>query len=85
LELLNYLKGYDIHDRVRHDWEAGDSAIVENACVHPQFNAQKDKPACYVIFKAKPLYLFFNLLFQKNVTFPPTEAQPGWEDYWPED
>ena len=78
-------KGYDVHDGVRLDWEAGDSAIVENACIHQHFNAQKDKPARYLVFKAKPLYLFFNLLFQKNVTFPPAEAQPGWEDYWPED
>jgi hypothetical protein len=38
-----------------------------------------------VVFKAKPLFLFFNLLFQKNVDYPPVDAQPGWEDFWPED
>jgi len=31
-------KGYDVHGGVRHDWEAGDAAIVENACVHQHFN-----------------------------------------------
>ena len=78
-------KGYDIHDGVRYDWEEGDSCIVENGCVHQHFNGNKDRPARYVVFKAKPLFLFFNLLFQKNIDYPPEDAQPGWEDFWPED
>jgi len=78
-------KGHEIHDGVRYDWEAGDACIVENGCVHQHFNDQPDQPARYVVFKAKPLFLFFNLLFQKNIEFPPTEPLPGWEDFWPED
>jgi len=78
-------KGYDIHDGVRIDWEAGDAAIVENACVHQHFNADPNRPARVLIFKAKPLFIFFNLLFQKNVTYPPAEPLPGWENFWPED
>jgi gentisate 1,2-dioxygenase len=26
-------KGYEIHDNIRYDWEAGDIAIVHNNCV----------------------------------------------------
>jgi len=78
-------KGYDVHGGVRHDWEAGDAAIVENACVHQHFNDDNSRPARYVIFKAKPLFLFFNLLHQMNVTYPPVEPQPGWENFKPED
>jgi len=78
-------KGHDVHDGVRSEWEAGDSCVVENACVHQHFNDDKNKPCRMAVFKAKPLFLFFNLLFQKNVTYPPDEAQPGWEDFTPED
>jgi gentisate 1,2-dioxygenase len=78
-------KGYDIHDGKRYDWEAGDACIVENGCVHQHFNADPDHPARLVIFKAKPLTLFFNLLFQKTVEYPPTEGMPGWETFTPED
>jgi len=36
-----------------------------------------------LIMKAKPLFLFMHLLFQKVVEFPPTEPVPGQEDYAP--
>lgn len=78
-------KGYDIHDGVRYDWEAGDACIVENACVHQHFNADPTKPARLLVFKAKPLFLFFHLMFQKNVDYPPAEPVPGWENFRPED
>jgi len=78
-------KGYDIHDRVRYDWEAGDACIVENACVHQHFNADPTRPARALIMKGKPAYLFFNLMFQKNVSPRPTEATPGFENFKPED
>lgn len=78
-------EGYDVHDGVRYDWEAGDAAIVGNACVHQHFNASSDKPARVLILKAKPLFLFFHLLFQTNITKPDTTPVPGWEGYWPED
>ena len=78
-------KGYDIHDGQRLDWKAGDVCIVENACVHQHLNADPDRPARLLIFKGKPLFLFFNLLFQKNVVYPPAEPAAGFEDFKPED
>lgn len=78
-------KGYDVHDGKRIDWEAGDACIVENACVHQHFNADPDRPARLLIFKAKPLFLFLHLLFQRNVEYPPSEPKPGWEDFAPAD
>jgi len=78
-------KGYDVHDGKRYDWEAGDACIVENGCVHQHFNADKTRETRILVMKAKPLFLFFNLLFQKNVVFPPTEPMPGYENYEPED
>jgi gentisate 1,2-dioxygenase len=78
-------KGYDVHEKVRYDWEAGDVCIVENGCVHQHFNDESEQPVRYIVFKAKPLFLFFHLMFQKNVTYPPVEPKPGWEDFKPED
>lgn len=78
-------QGYDVHDGKRYDWEAGDVCIVENGCVHQHFNADPKHEARIVIFKAKPLFLFFHLLFQKNVDYPPSEPMPGWEHFKPED
>ncbi len=78
-------KGYDIHDGVRYDWEAGDACIVENACVHQHLNADPNRETRVIIFKAKPLFLFFHLLFQKNVKYPASEPQKGWENFAPED
>jgi gentisate 1,2-dioxygenase len=78
-------KGYDVHDRHRHDWRAGDACIVENGCVHQHFNADAKREARILVIKAKPLFLFFHLLFQKNVTLPPTELAPGAEKFRPED
>jgi len=78
-------KGYDVHDGERYDYEAGDAVIVSNSCVHQHFNASNERPLRAVAFKAKPLFLFFNLLFQKTVDYPPEEPLPGWEDFKPED
>jgi len=78
-------KGYDVHDGVRYDWAAGDACIVEDACVHQHFNADPKRPARILVMKAKPLFIFFNLMFQKNVTYPPSEPLPGFEDFQPED
>jgi hypothetical protein len=33
--------------------------------------------------KAKPLFLFMHMVFQKMVKLPPSEALPGLEDYAP--
>ena len=76
-------KGYDVHDRKKIEWEAGDALIVENACVHQHFNDDPDVEGVVAIFKAKPLFLFMHLLFQKVVKYPPKEPVPGHEDYEP--
>jgi quercetin dioxygenase-like cupin family protein len=66
-------KGHDVHDGKRHDWEAGDAMIVENACVHQHFGSEEEDDGCIVlVMKAKPLFLFMHMLFQKVSAFPPT-------------
>ena len=69
--------GYEVHDDIRYDWDAGDIAIVHNNCVHQHFNKDPVKPARALVIKSKPMYMFMNLLFQKQVIPAPTEATPG--------
>ncbi|MDH3430422.1 MAG: cupin domain-containing protein [Gammaproteobacteria bacterium] len=76
-------KGHDVHDGQRIDWEAGDALIVENGCVHQHFSDDEDGETIVLIMKAKPLFLFMHLIFQKMVEYPPTEPVPGHEDYAP--
>lgn len=76
-------KGHDIHDGRRIDWEAGDALIVENGCVHQHFSDDPDEEAIVLIMKAKPMFLFMHLIFQKMVEFPPSVPVPGQEDYAP--
>src|SRR5262249_47654631 len=77
-------RGYEIHDGVRYDWQAGDIAIVHNNCVHQHHNADPDKPARALVLKSKPMFLFLNMLFQKSVIPRPTEpATPAGVDYEP--
>lgn len=81
-------KGYEIHDGVRYDWQAGDIAIVHNNCVHQHFNADPLKPARALVIKTKPMYMFMNMLFQYQVEPRPTEATPegkGFEVREPEE
>ncbi len=73
--------GYEIHDGVRYDWQAGDIAIVHNNCVHQHFNADADKPARALVLKTKPMYMFMNMLFQSTVEPRPTEAAPGGKNF----
>ena len=70
-------QGYEIHDGVRYDWKAGDIAIVHNNCVHQHFNASATKPARALVIKTKPMYMFLNMLFQKQVEPRPTDPAPG--------
>jgi hypothetical protein len=51
--------------------------------VHQHFNDDPDNEAILLVFKAKPLFLFMHLLFQKIVSYPPNEAAPGHEDFRP--
>ncbi|GAX91352.1 cupin domain-containing protein [Effusibacillus lacus] len=69
-------KGYEIHDEIRYDWEAGDVAIVHNNCVHQHFNADRYKPARALVIKTKPMYMFMNMLFQKQVVPRPKDPTP---------
>jgi gentisate 1,2-dioxygenase len=73
--------GYEIHDGIRYDWHAGDIAIVHNNCVHQHFNASTTKPARALVIKTKPMYLFLNMLFQKQVKERPLEVTPEAEGF----
>ena len=73
--------GYEVHDGVRHDWKAGDIAIVHMNCVHQHFNASPDKPARALVLKTKPMFMFMNMLFQQLVEPRPTEPAPGAEGF----
>lgn len=77
--------GYEIHDGIRYDWQAGDIAIVHNNCVHQHFNDDPDRPARALVIRTKPTYLFMNLLFQKQVIPRPSAPAPGAIDYRPRD
>jgi mannose-6-phosphate isomerase-like protein (cupin superfamily) len=77
-------KGHDVHDERRLDWEAGDALIVENACVHQHLNDDAEDEAIVLVAKAKPLFLFMHLIFQKVAEFPPKEAlSQAQRDYVP--
>tara|TARA_Y100001934_G_scaffold165175_1_gene196619 strand:- start:1114 stop:1713 length:600 start_codon:yes stop_codon:yes gene_type:complete len=76
-------EGYDIHDGKRHEYEAGDILMVENGCVHQHFNSSDKEDLIVIVMKAKPLFLFMHMLFQKTVKLPPSEPLPGLEDYSP--
>lgn len=73
--------GYEIHDGVRYDWQAGDVVVVPNNCVHQHFNGDPERPARALVIKTKPMYLFMNMLFQKQVEPRPTEPTPEGEGY----
>ena len=45
--------GYEIHDGIRYDWQAGDVAIVHMNCVHQHFNADPVKPARALVHEAQ--------------------------------
>jgi quercetin dioxygenase-like cupin family protein len=74
-------EGYDIHDGEKLPFEAGDCMIVENGCVHQHFNASDKEELVTVIMKAKPLFLFMHMLFQKMVEYPAKTVPEGAENY----
>ncbi|MGH2734198.1 MAG: cupin domain-containing protein [Actinomycetota bacterium] len=57
-------RGYEIHDDVRYDWEAGDAVIVHNDSVHRHFNASETERAVCLVVKAKSTWMFLGLLQQ---------------------
>jgi gentisate 1,2-dioxygenase len=75
-------KGHDIHDGVTLPYEAGDVCIVENGSVHQHLN-DGDEEMGILVMKAKPLFLFMHMIFQKFVHFPPEDILPGMENYVP--
>ena len=76
-------QGYDVHDGHRLDYQAGDCMIAENGCVHQHFNNDPNKEMIVLVMKAKPLFLFMHMLFQKTVDLPPKAPIEGYEDYQP--
>jgi mannose-6-phosphate isomerase-like protein (cupin superfamily) len=76
-------KGFDIHDRKRYDYETGDALIVENGCVHQHLNKESDEELVVLVMKAKPLFLFMHMIFQKIVDWPPKTPVEGRERYVP--
>ena len=75
--------GHDVHDGRYIKWKAGDVMIVENGCVHQHFNDSEEEEAILLVFKAKPLFLFMHLLFQKIVEWPPKTPPKAAPDYKP--
>src|SRR5262249_47220552 len=76
-------RGHDVHDGRHIPWKAGDVMIVENGCVHQHFNDDPENEAILLVFKAKPLFLFMHLLFQKIVEGHPDKWRPGQASYNP--
>ena len=75
--------GHDIHDGRYIKWKAGDVMLVENASVHQHFNDDDKESAILLVFKAKPLFLFMHLLFQKMVEWPTDSLPPGITEFHP--
>ena len=47
------------------------------------FNDDPEEEAILLVFKAKPLFLFMHLLFQKIVEWPPEKLPEGQTEYKP--
>jgi 50S ribosomal protein L4 len=62
---------------------AGDVMLVENGCVHQHFNDDEKESCILLVFKAKPLFLFMHLLFQKMVEWPTDKLPPGVKEFHP--
>ncbi len=59
-------KGYEIHDGVRYEWEAGDLVVIHNDSVHRHFNASQTERAFGIIVKAKAAWMYLGLVQQGN-------------------
>ena len=57
--------------------------MVENGCVHQHFNNDPDEEFIVLVMKAKPLFLFMHMVFQKIVKLPPSDAVAEQESYEP--
>jgi quercetin dioxygenase-like cupin family protein len=74
-------RGHDIHDRTELHYQAGDACVVENSCVHEHLSDGEEM--LVLVMKAKPLFLFMHMIFQKNVAYPPKTPSLGGDDYMP--
>jgi quercetin dioxygenase-like cupin family protein len=70
--------GFDIHDGVRYDWEAGDAVAVHNDSVHWHNNLDPDRGAVILVMKAKPLWLFLGLHQQGPLGTGPEAEDKRW-------
>jgi len=76
-------KGFELHDGTRYEWEAGDVAIVPNHTVHQHNNGDPQRPGRVLVMKAKPMFIFMNMLFQKTLIPRPKEPTPTGEGFVP--
>jgi mannose-6-phosphate isomerase-like protein (cupin superfamily) len=76
-------KGHDVHDGKIIEWQAGDVVIVEPGCVHQHFNDSKDEFAVVLVIKAKPAFMFSNLIYQKMIIPNAKDPIPGYENIDP--
>ncbi len=65
------------------EWKAGDVHYILPDTIHQHFNAGPQSPACALVIKSKPMYMFMNMLFQKRVLPKPHDPAPGAEDLEP--
>jgi len=49
--------------------------------VHQHFNASNTKPARALVIKTKPMFMFMNMLFQKQIEPRPSVPAPGGESF----
>ncbi|HWP60584.1 MAG TPA: cupin domain-containing protein [Candidatus Acidoferrales bacterium] len=71
-------RGFDMHDGVRYDWEAGDAVAVHNDSVHWHNNPDPEQPFVALVMKAKPTWLFLGLHQQGPIgTVAPDDGRWG--------
>lgn len=76
-------EGFDIQDGERMEYDAGDMLMVPVGCVHQHYNRSDSGEMIVLIMKAKPLFLFMHMVFQKTVQMPPKDATPEQRLYKP--
>ena len=71
-------RGFDMHDGVRYDWEAGDAVAVHNDSVHWHNNADPERGVVALVMKAKPLWIFLGLHQQGPLGTAPSPDDHRW-------
>ena len=71
-------RGFDMHDGVRYDWEAGDGVAVHNDSVHWHNNADSERGVVALVMKAKPLWIFLGLHQQGPLGTAPSPDDRRW-------